>query len=182
MRTFIAIDLPKEIKEKIAELEKDFTKCDLAFKWVKPENIHLTLKFLGNIDEEQIIKIKQAIAMVSGKFASFEVSFDSFGFFPNERKPRVFFISTTPEELLKNIAVKLEEELEALGFEKENRFKSHITLARIKNPKNIACLKEKIKNIRLDKKFPINEITLYKSTLTKEGPVYKEIFKSNLTA
>jgi len=182
MRSFIAISLPKEIKETITELEQGFTKCDLAFKWVKPENLHFTLKFLGNIDEEQIIKIKEAIAKVSDKFASFEVSFDSFGFFPHERKPRVFFISTTPEELLKNIAVKLEEELEVLGFEKEGRFKSHITLARIKSLKNINCLKEKVKNIRLDKKFSINEITLYKSTLTKEGPVYEEIFKSNLTA
>ena len=182
MRAFIAINLPKEIKEKIAQLKENFTQCDLAFKWVRPENVHLTLKFLGNIDEEQIIKIKEAISKVSGRFVAFEIRFNDFGFFPNKRKPRVFFVSTTSEELLKNIAVKLEEELEALGFEKEGRFKSHITLARIKNSKNIACLKEKVKNIHLNKKLPINEITLYKSTLTKEGPVYKEIFKSSLTA
>ena len=180
MRVFIAIGLPKEIKEKIAELEEGFTKYDLAFKWVKPENLHLTLKFLGNIDEEQIIKIKEAIAGVSGKFTSFEVNFDNFGFFPNGRKPRVFFISAAPEELLKSIAAELEEELETLGFEKESRFKSHITLARIKNPKNINLLKAKIKDTRIDKKFPINEITLYKSTLTKEGPVYEELTRSSL--
>lgn len=182
MRAFVGVGLPQKIKEKITELEKDFIKCDLAFKWVAPENLHLTLKFLGNIDEEQIIKIKQAITKVSGKFAAFEVSFDSFGFFPNERKPRVFFIGTTREKLLKNIVAKLEEELEALGVEKENRFKSHITLARIKNLKNIICLKEKIKNIRMDKKFPIDEIVLYKSTINEEGPVYEKIFKINITA
>jgi len=182
MRAFIAIDLPEKIKKKIAELENDFKKCNLTFKWVKPENLHLTLKFLGNINQEQINKINEAITTVSGKFAAFEASLSSFGFFPNARKPRVFFISIDKEELFKSIASELEKELETLGFEKEDRFKSHITLARIKNLKNIESLKEKIKNTRLDEEFPADTITLYKSTLTKEGPIYGKIFKSNLTA
>ena len=182
MRAFIAIDLPKETKIKIAELESDLKKCDLAFKWVKPENLHLTLKFLGDINQEQVSKIKETINKISGRFAAFEASFNGFGFFPNPRKPRVFFISIDKEELLKSIARELEEELETLGFDKENRFKSHITLARIKDLKNIESLEAKIKNTQLDKKFFIGEIILYKSTLTKEGPIYGKIFKSNLTA
>ena len=182
MRAFIAINLPKDTKNKISELENDFKKCDLAFKWVKPENLHLTLKFLGNVSEEQITKIKEVITKVSGKFAAFNASFNSFGFFPNEKRPKVFFISIDKEELLKSIAAGLEEELETLGFERENRFKSHITLARIKDLKNIESLKEKIKSAQLDEQFPAEAIILYKSTLTKEGPIYGKIFKSNLTA
>jgi len=182
MRAFIAIDLPEEIKSKIAELEDDLKRCDLAFRWVRPENLHLTLKFLGNIDQEQISKIKEAITKISGKFTAFQVSLSDFGFFPNERKPRIFFVNIDKEELLKSIARELEEELEPLGFDKENRFKSHITLARIKDLKNIDGLKPKIENIQLDEKFLIRAIILYESTLTKEGPIYGKIFKSNLTA
>jgi len=182
MRAFIAIDLPERIQSKVAELENDLKKCDLAFRWVKPENLHLTLKFLGDISQEQVSKIKEAIAKVSGKFAAFETSFNGFGFFPNERKPRVFFISIDKQKLLKSIAGELEEELETLGFEKENRFKSHITLARIKDLKNIESFKAKIKNTCLNEEFPIESITLHKSILTKEGPIYGKIFKSNLTA
>ena len=182
MRAFIAIDLPERIKGKIAELENDLKKCDLVFRWVKPKNLHLTLKFLGDITQEQAGKIKEAIAKVSGKFAAFETSFNGFGFFPNERGPRIFFISIDKGELLKSIAGELEEELEILGFEKENRFKSHITLARIKDLKNIESLKAKTKNTCLNEGFLIESITLHKSILTKEGPIYEEIFKSNLTA
>ncbi len=182
MRAFIAIDLPEKIKSRIAELEDDFKKCDLAFRWVRPENLHLTLKFLGDINQEQVSKIKEAITKISGKFTSFQASLNDFGFFPNERNPRIFFISIDKEELLKSIARELEEGLEPLGFDKENRFKSHITLARIKDLKNIDDLKPKIENIRLDEKFLIHAIILYESTLTGEGPIYGKIFKSNLTA
>lgn len=182
MRAFIAIDLPEKVKNKIAELENDLKKCDLAFKWVKPENIHLSLKFLGDINPEQVNKIKEVITKISAKFAAFKVNFNGFGFFPNQKKPRVFFININKEKLLKNIASELEKELEMLNFERENKFKSHITLARIKNFRNIESLREKIKNTQLDEVFPVNTITLYKSTLTEEGPIYGKIFKSNLTA
>lgn len=182
MRAFIAIDLPEKVKNKIAELENDLKKCDLAFKWVKPENIHLTLKFLGDINPEQVNKIKEVITKISAKFVAFKVNFNGFGFFPNQRKPKVFFISINKEKLLKNIASELEKELEMLSFERENKFKSHITLARIKDFRNIESLREKIKNTQLDEVFPVNTITLYKSILTKEGPIYGKIFKSSLTA
>lgn len=181
MRAFIAIDLPEKVKSKMAELENDLKKCGLAFRWVKPENLHLTLKFLGNINQEQVSKIKEAITKISGKFSAFKANFNGFGFFPNEKKPKIFFISIDKEELFKNIARELEEELETLGFDKENRFKSHITLARIKDLKNIDSLKIKIENTQLDGKFPADSIILYKSTLTEEGPIYEKIFKSNLT-
>lgn len=181
MRAFIAIDLPERIKNKLAKFENNLKKCDLAFKWVKPENLHLTLKFLGNIEQEQVNKIKEAITKISGEFAAFKASFNGFDFFPNQGKPKVFFISNNKEKLLKSIALRLEEELETLGFAKGNRFKSHITLARIKDLKNIESLKAKIKDIQLDEKFLIRAIILYKSTLTKEGPIYGKIFKSNMT-
>ena len=180
MRTFIAIDLPLSIKTELEKIQEDFKKCNLSFKWVKPENTHLTLKFLGNTSDEQLDKIKKIITKVSQSFSVFEARFIEFGFFPNERRPRVFFISTSGEDLLKAIADLLEEELAKIGFKPEGRFKSHITLARIKTLENVDCLKRKIKQVKISEKFPVKEITLFKSTLTRGGPIYEKIFKSNL--
>ena len=182
MRTFIAIDLPSSIKEKIAQIQTAFKECDLSFKWVKPQNIHLTLKFLGNIEEKQLDQIKNIITEISQDFKSLQVQFTDFGFFPNERRPRVFFIATSGEDLLKSLAQKLEERLKKIGFEAEHRFKSHLTLARIKSLENIDCLKRKMKEIKLTGEFAIDEIILFKSTLTRTGPIYEKIFTKTLAA
>jgi len=180
MRTFIAIELPPPTKEKIAQVQQVFKECDLAIKWVKPENIHLTLKFLGNIKEDQLPEIKNVITEVAKKNKSLKAQFTDFGFFPNERKPRVFFIATSYQDLLKSIAQELEERLKDIGFKAEHRFKSHLTLARIKSLENIDCLKRKCKEVELTEEFAINEIILFKSTLTRSGPIYEKIFTSPL--
>jgi len=182
MRLFVAVNPPLEIKEKIKRLEADLKKCDLAAKWVKAENIHLTLKFLGEVGAEKIPSIKQAMEKVAGQFKAFEANMDGFGFFPSERNPRVFFVKTNQEEILKDVYRKLEAALKALGFAPEDKFKSHLTLARLKGRKNLNQLKEGLKKISLSESFSVKAITLFKSTLTAEGPVYSEIFKAALTA
>jgi len=180
MRAFIAIDIPVSVKEKIEGIETTLKKCDLNAKWVNPQNIHLTLKFLGNIEEKQLDEIKKAVSETASSFSPLETNLKEFGFFPNEKRPRVFFISTDKEEILKKIAYELEERLEKIGFTKENRFKAHITLSRFKDTKNIDCLKKEVKNIKLQGNLAVKEITLYKSTLTSRGPVYEVIFSAGL--
>jgi 2'-5' RNA ligase len=182
MRTFIAIDLPSQIKEKIVQIQQTFKECDLAFKWVKAEYIHLTLKFLGNIEEKQVAEVKKIITEVAQKNKALKAKFTEFGFFPNEKRPRVFFIATSHEDLLKSIAEELESKLEDIGFLAEHRFKSHLTLARIKSLENIDCLKGKCKEVKLTEEFTINELILFKSILTRSGPIYEKIFTSPLAA
>jgi len=104
-----------------------------------------------------------------------------FGFFPNPKKPRVFFISTTYGDILKSLTDNLEDKLDLLGFKKEGKFKSHLTIARIKIPKNIPLLLESIKAIDLKGKFKMNKVDLMKSTLTDKGPIYEIVFSTNLT-
>jgi len=182
MRIFIAIELPYDIKEKVEQVEILLKKCDVHAKWVNPKNLHFTLKFLGEATQEQIKEIEKIIEDVANRFRPFTVNLKEFGFFPNEKRPRVFFVSTDNEEILRKISQRLEEKLEKIGFKKEDRFKSHITVARLRSNKNLHLLKKEIKNISLTEAIPIKEITLFKSTLTESGPIYETICKMNLTA
>jgi 2'-5' RNA ligase len=140
----------------------------------------MTLKFLGEVQEEQIDKIKGIIMAIAGNFSRLELSVGNFGFFPNENSPRVFFISTDKEEILKEMSLQLEDKLEALGFPKEGRFKPHLTIARIRSKKNIDCLKNEIKDAATKAKFAVNEIILFKSLLTSAGPIYEKVFCAEL--
>jgi 2'-5' RNA ligase len=180
MRLFIAITLPENIKIKLEEIVKTFKKCDLDAKWVKTQNIHMTLKFLGEVDEAQLGEIKNIITAVAGEFRQLSVNLTGYGFFPNEKRPRVFFVATDKQELLKNMAMRLEDELEKLGILKEDRFRSHLSLCRFKGTKNIEVLKKEVKNITPQGQFPVEAISLFKSTLTPQGPIYDEIFKASL--
>ncbi len=176
MRLFIAIDIPEDLKEKLSRVVTRLKKCGLDAKWVNASNIHMTLKFLGETQEEDLDKIKSIVGDTSGLFTKLELSTGGFGFFPNEKSPRVFFISTDKEEILKNISLQLEDKLEGLGFPKEGRFKSHLTIARFRTKKNIDCIKNGIKDMTVEAKFAVSEIILFKSTLTPAGPVYEKIF------
>ena len=180
MRLFIAIDIPEDLKEKLSRVVTRLKKFNLDAKWVNSANIHMTLKFLGEVAEEQLDKIKNIISVTAGNFGRLELSTGKFGFFPNETSPRVFFISTDKEEILKNISFQLEDQLESLGFPKEGRFKSHLTIARFRTKRNIDCLKNEMKGMTIEAKFAVTEIILFKSTLKPTGPVYEKIFYAPL--
>jgi len=182
MRAFIAVELPESLKNHLSQIQEDLKTCNLECKWIKPANIHLTLKFLGDIDQKQLGQIKTILKQVASNLSCFEVSIDGFGFFPNEKRPRVFFLSTTNQERLKSIVNQLEEALEKIGFPIEDRFRSHLTLARIKTLKNIELLKEKIKDVKMEGKLTVKELALYKSTLTPSGAIYERIASSPLAA
>jgi len=182
MRLFIGIDLPSAIKEKIEQIGNSLKKCDLDAKWINPKNAHLTLKFLGSVEEEKIPLISKSIENLTNEFNALEITFRNFGFFPNDRKPKVFFVNTDKENILRNISQKLESKLECVGFEKGDKFKSHITLARLKSFKNITCLKNKIKKLTLNDSFMVDRIALFKSTLSSSEPLYEKIFSASLTS
>lgn len=180
MRAFIAIDLTNEIKAKLKAVAANLKDLPLKVKWVEPENLHITLKFLGDIEQNQLDKIKEIIAGIACQCNSFSLLLENFGFFPHSRKPRIFFISFSSEQILKKIIEELKKKLNPLGFKKDKKFRSHITLARIKSLKNIEQLTKKVDQLKVEGKIKVNKISIFKSTLTQKGPIYEEIFKSNL--
>lgn len=179
MRSFLAIELNQGTKDFLSSVQTELKNIGLDAKWVEGHNLHMTLKFLGEIDDAMLLKVKKSLEVCAARFTACEVALTGFGFFPNDRKPRVFFASTDQEARLRQIVSCLEDELGMLGFPKDDAFKSHITLARIKSPKNVEALKRALSSLESRGKFMVNGITLFKSVLNRQGPVYEVILKAN---
>ncbi|MCM8803779.1 MAG: RNA 2',3'-cyclic phosphodiesterase [Candidatus Omnitrophica bacterium] len=181
MRTFVGIDLPENIKENLKELIDRLKKIKEA-KVVKLENLHITLKFLGEVDEENIEKIKEKLKECCTEFDIFDVDIKGIGVFPSEKSVRVLWVGLEDEGYLKKLNIKIEEVMSKFGFEKEKDFVGHITIARFKSLPNLNFIKEfcvKYKDF-LFGKFKVNGFNLYESKLMPEGPIYKIIAKFQL--
>ena len=171
MRLFIAISLSEEIKKSLAILQKRLASSIKNVKWVEPENIHLTLKFLGETDKvEDIAECCQKV--VEGK-PSFYISLGGVGGFPNLVIPRVIWVGIDQgKDRVSQIARDLEERLHKIGFPKETRgLKPHLTLARIKLPKRVPIPDIELKQAKME----VSSIQLIQSTLTLKGATYQVV-------
>jgi len=167
MRTFISIEIPEEIKKQIKKIQDKLP--EFYGKKTKLENLHLTLKFLGEVSEERVKEIEEKLREI--KFSKFETEIDSIGVF-SEKFVRIIWLHLTG---CKNLQSEIDERLKNL-FEKEKRFMSHLTIARVKDIKNKEKFLEKLNEIKIPKiKFVVEDFKLKKSTLTKQGPVYNDI-------
>jgi 2'-5' RNA ligase len=164
MRTFIAIELSGKIKKEIQKIQNSLP--EFKGKKTEFENLHLTLKFLGEIDEKTLEEIRKRLREI--KLNEFEAEIDSIGIFSE----RIVWVGIRNcEKLQKEVDEKLEE-----LFEKEKRFMGHLTIARVKNLKNKEEFLEGLKGIEIPKmKFFVTNFNLKKSTLTEEKPVYENI-------
>jgi len=178
MRTFIGIDLPDDIKENLKEVVDRLKKIREA-KPVKIENLHITLKFLGEVEEKDIENIKEKLKNCAENFEIFDVEIKGIGVFPSEKRVRVLWIGAEDEGYLKKLNNKIEEALTKFGFEKEKDFVGHITVARFKSVPNLNFIKEISEKYKefLFGKFKVDRFNLYESKLTPEGPIYKVIAK-----
>ncbi len=177
IRAFIAIPIPSEVQQLVGNLVKRLqSKFPDGIKWVKEESFHLTLKFLGNIREEEINKIVEKIRESIGWSKTFKFKFDYVSCFPNWYKPRVVWLGMKkiPKELI-TIHTNLEKNLMSLGFKKEGRvFKPHLTLGRIKRLNNSHSFREELeKNFNFDiPEIEVTKVHLYRSILKREGAEY----------
>jgi len=186
MRTFIAIELPEEIKTILERIQNDLKQTHADVKWVNPENIHLTLKFLGEIDEDLIEQIRSILNGIAQKNSSFNICLSNLGVFPKLQYPRVIWIGITNDQPVIKIAEDLEKEMIKIGLPAESRaFSSHITLGRVRSPLNRKILVEKLELLNqnfpsLKPDFKVSNLTLFKSTLTPAGPIYEALFRCPL--
>jgi len=187
MRTFIAIELPKEIKDALSEIQEQLKKSGADVKWVLPQNIHLTLKFLGEIDDTDLSKINKIIEDVAKEKNSFRVRISCIGAFPKINFPRVIWIGIDEgDNETKAIANELEERIAEAGFPSEERpFSSHITIGRTKSTLNREKLVQNLENLASNfgegnLVFTVKNITLFKSTLTPKGPIYEILKEASL--
>ena len=182
-RAFIAIDLPENIRSSLGEAQEILKAFGFRAKWVPPQNIHLTLKFLGNIDSDYIDKITVAMTSTAENFNSVFLSAREIGVFPNIRRPRIIWAGLNGQlEILKNLQQSLDGHLAGLGFVEETRaFKGHLTLGRVKGKIASARMKtaiDKLKGFETES-FEINEIILFKSELRPTGAVYSKVKRVN---
>ncbi len=184
MRSFIGVELDHVIKEELAQLQERLRDSGADVKWVRPGNIHLTLKFLGNVAEERISEIASILDNLARNNKPFAISLFKVGCFPRLESPRVVWVGIDQGcSEAERIADTLEDELEKLGFLKEKRkFSAHLTLGRVRSPKNRKNLVEKIKALDYKSSARMNvcKLTLFKSTLTSQGSIYTALHEANL--
>jgi RNA 2',3'-cyclic 3'-phosphodiesterase len=130
MRLFVALEIPSPVRENLAELLKTLRAVSPQTRWVRPENLHVTLKFIGEMPETKLAGIRGALAGVrSGQPVA--IDFRGLGFFPDEIHPRVFWAGIETSANLKILAADIESAMEKLGIPREQRpFSPHLTLAR----------------------------------------------------
>lgn len=183
IRAFIAIELPDKVKNELSEiLYKLKPGREKAVKWVNPNGIHLTLKFLGNIPEERIVDITHAIAKASSFTFPFNLELKGLGAFPNLKSPRVVWVGIGGDiPVIANLQRQIDQPLIPLGFPPEKRdFSPHLTLGRVrdKTSKNERYeLGKTIESLRIPRSSPfaVDRISLMQSTLTSSGAIYNQL-------
>ena len=176
LRLFIAIEIPAEVRRRLAEIEKELMASGADVKWVPEGNFHATLKFLGYVDEDRVEQVSRAVESAVKDSSAFEAALSGVGAFPNPRRPSVVWVGiTSGVEEMKALAAKVEDALEPLGFAREERpFSAHITLGRTRSPRNADKLREIIERLREENvgPFEVEGVAVMKSDLRPTGPTY----------
>lgn len=184
MRAFIAIELDPGIKDRLLALVKDLRATRADVRWVAPSGMHLTLKFLGPVDEDQILRVKDVMTAVAARHPSFPLALEGTGAFPGERSPRVLWAGFAAAPVLLALQSDLEAALEAESFEREARaFTPHLTLGRVKGPDRIAQAMRELDKHRQESfgAMTVKKITLFESVLHPEGAEYRTVFEAALS-
>jgi 2'-5' RNA ligase len=179
LRTFIALELPPSIISLLEKVQEDLKSMRLRAKWVRPENIHLTLKFLGNINSADIDKIGGAMMETVDDFVGIDLVARGVGVFPEIKRPRVIWVGLGGQiQSLFTMQRLLEDNLAGLGFKKEKKpFKGHLTLGRFRQTINPNTIRQFLREYAdlASEKFTARRIILFKSDLKPTGPVYSQL-------
>jgi 2'-5' RNA ligase len=180
IRTFLAIDLPDEIKETLGKIQNRLKPliggATRNIKWTKPEGIHLTLIFLGYISSSEIVLVSETVKKNVEGVAPFMLNLGSPGAFPTITRPRVIYLGLNGQtDILCSLQKQIATDLDEIGFKKEDRpFTSHLTLGRLKSAFKLPGIEEAFHKVMGLAKgnFIVNGLKLYRSDLRPDGAVY----------
>jgi len=177
LRLFVCVWVPDKLKERIVKLQKEIMEIPIKGKLVEEKNFHLTITFLGNVKEDEVDSIKKKLDLVTKNIKKFKISLSGLKVIPNESYVRVLGINVKDSEKIINL-------IRIIGKEIGGKYHemTKLTLCRVKNVEDKRMLKsfiEKNRNVEIGG-FEIENISLVKSILTKSGPLYKIVHKSEL--
>jgi RNA 2',3'-cyclic 3'-phosphodiesterase len=177
MRLFVALEIPSDVRENLAVLIKSLRAVSPQTRWVRPENLHVTLKFIGEVPEGKLAAFRAALAGVRSE-QSVALDFRGLGFFPNEKHPRVFWAGIEASPNLKTLATDIDGATEKLGIPREQRpFSPHLTLARFEPPRLPETLRGPIRE-NVGREFGslrTSQFRLIESKLKRSGAEYTTV-------
>ncbi|NIA21046.1 MAG: RNA 2',3'-cyclic phosphodiesterase [Anaerolineaceae bacterium] len=187
LRLFIAVELPDAAKELLAAVQRELQQADARVKWSRPENIHLTLKFLGDTPEEFLDDLSAALDEAAAGHAAHTARVAQVGAFPNVRRPRVIWVGLDePTGQLPALQRSVEEATSDLVEPERRSFAAHLTLGRVivKDGGNLTQLSRLMEGYRLNSfssvEVPVNQVVLIRSELSPSGPTYTPLHRSPL--
>ncbi|MBM3889321.1 MAG: RNA 2',3'-cyclic phosphodiesterase [Verrucomicrobia bacterium] len=185
MRLFIAVDISEAVRDAVAATQSQLKLANADVAWVKPENFHLTLKFLGEVPDEELDDINAALDLAAAPHGAFEMEMRGMGCFPDRGVPRVVWAGVGEgRDALKGLARDLEEAMAALRFAREKReFAAHLTIGRVRSPRGADRLRRHV-DAELETVFgrsTVDQVRLYKSTLAPGGSIYEVLGAAKLS-
>lgn len=175
LRCFIAVELPETVKDSLGDVLNILRKSPASVRWIPPENIHLTIKFLGQTEESLIAPMKESLNKKLLTYKPFYITITNVGCFPDERRPRIVWIGIDRSESLSKLQKEIDADLVKFGFALEKRgFSPHLTIGRVKAQHNLLGMLRMLKEIRSSSfaHMEVKSISLMKSVLKPAGAQY----------
>jgi 2'-5' RNA ligase len=184
LRTFIGVDLGKPIRDRIVALQETLARTGVQVKWVEPENLHVTMLFLGEVEDRAVAEVCRIVQSCTANHPAFPMSVETVGCFPNARRPRVVWVGVGEgAQPLCTLHDELEIPLQDLGYRREERrYTPHITLGRVKSDRPAADLSAALSQKAGWKagETVVKELLVMSSELTSQGPHYTVLSRAKL--
>jgi 2'-5' RNA ligase len=185
-RIFVAIDISDKARASVADYIENLRRhfAQIRVGWERAEKLHLTMKFLGDIDETRLENLIEAVENTARQVSDFKLQISSTGVFPSLKKARILWLGLEDEKgSLRNLNEILEVECEKLNFAKEKRdFKPHLTIARLREPhKSLELVRAHVENDFKTSSFDVNEVIVFQSELQTSGSLYTPLYRRSFS-